>query len=127
MARLSETQKQRIRSKFYATWKTCINEAPNNQTQHTWTIFRHPMLFVLPQVIKESGVLEETNYNSKERVNELIDELELTCATCGSKLDAFSEVGKLIEGDEFWQSFDEMNDDEWPPRYVQNGNVVNKY
>ncbi len=110
MSLLSENQKQRIRTEFYKSWRTCENEKPQDKQKCNWTIFSNPLVLVLPKILKDVGVLDEIDYEPRKHIKELLAELELTCATCGNQLSPFSEVGKYIEGDEFWHSFS-LNDE----------------
>ncbi|MGK7917972.1 MAG: hypothetical protein AB4038_20955 [Prochloraceae cyanobacterium] len=104
MKLLSEEQKQKIRQEFYKNWITCDNEMVRQGKSKTVTSSRQPVIFVLREVMKNVGVLDEIEYRPHRDVHKLINELELSCCTCGKKLDAYTEVGRYLGDDEFWKS-----------------------
>ena len=98
MGILSEEQKHRIRAEFYRDWQICDREMIREGKRKVVNASRQPMIFVLRQIIKNAGVLQEINYRPYRDVHQILKELELTCATCGSKITAYTELGKY-EGD----------------------------
>lgn len=104
---LSETQKQRIKAKFYESWKSCENET-RQQINNTMASSQQPMMFVLTEVMRKTGVLAEIEYRYDGDISKILNELDLRCATCGKKLNPHTEVGKYLGNDEFWHSFGEL-------------------
>ena len=104
MKTLSEEQKQIIRAEFYQNWRTCSEEMVERKKRSTVTSTRQPVLFALREVLKNVGLSEKIDYRPHQDVHKLVNQLNLKCATCGRKLDAYSEVGKYLGDEQFWQS-----------------------
>ncbi|MGK7917516.1 MAG: response regulator [Prochloraceae cyanobacterium] len=104
MKTLSEEQKQIIRAEFYQNWRTCSEEMVKREKRSTVTSTRQPVLFALREVLKNVGLSEKIDYRPHQDVHKLVNQLDLKCATCGRKLDAYSEVGKYLGDEQFWQS-----------------------
>lgn len=103
---LSERQKRIIRTEFYKNWKSCENET--KQINNTITSAQQPMMFVLTNLMRNTGVLEEINYKYSGNVERILNELDLKCATCGKKINAQTLVGRYLGNDLFWQSFGDL-------------------
>ena len=102
---LSETQKQKIKTEFYENWRTCENEMLSRKNNNTITASRQPMIFALREIMKATGVSEEIGSKYDGGIHGILDELQLRCPTCGSKLSAHTEIGRYLGDDEFWHSF----------------------
>lgn len=92
MTTLSEKQKEIIKTRFYKNYRSCEKEKTENfTTKYNEQI----MMFVLIEIMSDTKILEQIDYESNGGINKLINELDLKCKTCGQKLNIHSQVRRV--------------------------------
>lgn len=103
MAVLSTDQREKIEVVIQEEWGTCYNCMPYENGEPVWIVPHEDLGSILLQAFEDSGVSEEVNFESFERLAELIQELQLMCPECGTQLTS--------ESDELGQHFSSPSDD----------------
>ena len=104
MKPLSEKQKEKIRTEFYRQWKTCENEITLSRNSSTVINSSQHLFFVLHTIIKNTFSEKEINYQTHRDYQQLLNQLQLNCLTCGQPLKPTNTVGKYLGNDAFWRS-----------------------
>ncbi len=105
MKPLSQKQKEKIKKEFYKQWKTCENDLTVEKDSKHVSDYSQPLIFVLHRIIQNTLLEKEINYQPHRDYHELLEQLQLTCSSCGKPLKSKSRVGKYVVSDEFWRSF----------------------
>ncbi len=95
MSLLTERQKERIREALYNEWGTCENCMYREEGEAVWVVSHTSLMSAMTSVIEELEIADEVDYTPSERMNELVEELKLTCPECGCNWDSpWVEVGE---------------------------------
>ncbi len=84
MALMTEDQKDAVRDELYKAWGTCYNCMPYDEGP-VWIVPKKELAHALQEAIINSGVINDLNFDPADFLDELVEELQLSCPNCGTE------------------------------------------
>lgn len=99
MSPLTNEQVDRVTQALYDAWGTCYNCMPFEGGEPVWIVSHCELGEAIQVAFIDSKVANEIDYDPADYLDELIDELQLSCPGCGTAWDGqWVEVGEELAG-----------------------------
>lgn len=99
MSLLTDEQIDRVVEALFNTWGTCYNCMPYEGGDPVWIVPHCELGEAIQVAFIDSKVADEVDYDPVDHIDELIEELQLSCPNCGTDWDEqWVEVGEELAG-----------------------------